>query len=820
VTNSVTVNGITYNDGDTAPNNMGNGGHRTYLLPMLADSVADLAAKAAAAAASATAAGAAANAVAWVSGTTYALNAAVISPINQQTYRRAIAGAGTTDPSLDATNWVKLTAALSGSVSGAINENQGADIASAATINLTTATGNLVDVTGSVTITAITLAQGARRVVRFTSALTLTHGASLALPGAANITTAAGDTAEFWGYAGGVVRCVGYNKASGTAVISSGITTINAAITTSTTITASNSYVPVAMSSLGQSVTLPSAVALSAGGLVIVIDNTLGTYPAGIRDNTGTLITAVKAGGEVVLSLKTAGTQAGVWSYTGDTEPGLITVDSTFSSTYASTVLAPFVALDANISIHFAKIASGFAAFVVDNLGKVISTPVTVDTGSAGTPSQCYKISSTSAILFYTTNAGAKAVVLTVSGASPTLSMAVGTAQLATVTTNWGGENSIGVPTIAQLSSTLYLASYQDAGTTIGFIAISVSGATVTIGTPASIAGTFPNANITTTYPLTATTALVHYKDGGAAPYNNNAVVISVSGTTCTAGTPATITGNTSSATTPPCSVLISATKAIVCDDNNIGNTAYASALTISGATVTAGTAVTAMTASGTVVGASSYVSNSATRYNPHMWTLTTGSTNTVGIWMLDNSSFSKVGVFSETAGVITAGTTFIRSISSAATNVAGYGVISPQSSTDFISLKQQVANTAGFGLAISANKIAGSTITQGQGHAVRNVAQVNPASPLITRMTSGDYFIQPFGTSAIPASVVIPVFRSNGDSINYRGEISCPPIACSASANVAISGNRAVLLGATFDGTTVSTVTYQLRLLNVEIAA
>ena len=44
----------------------------------------------------------------WVSGTTYALNAVVWSPIDYRTYLRIIAGAGTTDPSADATNWKAL----------------------------------------------------------------------------------------------------------------------------------------------------------------------------------------------------------------------------------------------------------------------------------------------------------------------------------------------------------------------------------------------------------------------------------------------------------------------------------------------------------------------------------------------------------------------------------------------------------------------------------------------------------------------------------------------------------------------------------------
>lgn len=104
-----------------------------------------------------------------------------------------------------------------------INERHGADIASAATVNLSMATGNLVDITGTTTITAITLPDGAERVVRFTGALTLTHGASLVLPGSANITTAAGDFATFRGYASGVVRCVSYNKISGHPVLPVGM---------------------------------------------------------------------------------------------------------------------------------------------------------------------------------------------------------------------------------------------------------------------------------------------------------------------------------------------------------------------------------------------------------------------------------------------------------------------------------------------------------------------------------------------------------------------------------------------------------------------
>lgn len=58
--------------------------------------------------ASATLAATSGGAAVWVSGTTYGLNVAVRSPANQRIYIRIVAGAGTTDPSSDPTNWAVL----------------------------------------------------------------------------------------------------------------------------------------------------------------------------------------------------------------------------------------------------------------------------------------------------------------------------------------------------------------------------------------------------------------------------------------------------------------------------------------------------------------------------------------------------------------------------------------------------------------------------------------------------------------------------------------------------------------------------------------
>ena len=91
---------------------------------------------------------------------------------------------------------------------------------SAATTDLSTATGWYVDVTGTVTITSFgTVAAGQVFILRFASTLTLTHNAStLILPGATSIITQGGDVAIMMSLGGGAWRCLNYmsgNTAAG-----------------------------------------------------------------------------------------------------------------------------------------------------------------------------------------------------------------------------------------------------------------------------------------------------------------------------------------------------------------------------------------------------------------------------------------------------------------------------------------------------------------------------------------------------------------------------------------------------------------------------
>ena len=101
-----------------------------------------------------------------------------------------------------------------GSLSGALNEAKGTSIASASTTNIGAATGNLIHITGTTTITAFdTVQAGTTRKVIFDDILTLTHNAtSLILPGGSNITTDAGDSALFVSEGSGNWKCMFYQK--------------------------------------------------------------------------------------------------------------------------------------------------------------------------------------------------------------------------------------------------------------------------------------------------------------------------------------------------------------------------------------------------------------------------------------------------------------------------------------------------------------------------------------------------------------------------------------------------------------------------------
>jgi hypothetical protein len=91
------------------------------------------------------------------------------------------------------------------------------DVASATTTDIGAVASDKVRITGTTTITGLgTVTSGTRRTVRFAAALKLTHNAtSLILPGSANITTAANDTADFVSLGSGNWFCISYDRVAG-----------------------------------------------------------------------------------------------------------------------------------------------------------------------------------------------------------------------------------------------------------------------------------------------------------------------------------------------------------------------------------------------------------------------------------------------------------------------------------------------------------------------------------------------------------------------------------------------------------------------------
>lgn len=194
---------------------------------------------------------------------------------------------------------------------------QGANIASAATLNLDSASdGDYVQITGTTTVTAITLQKGDQKTVEFAGILTLTNGASLVLPGAANITTAAGDVAVFRGEASGVVRCVAYLAAAlkpGSASAGTGLTVTSGALAVSLSLLTNTLGGDVALNNIanffdGPSVAQGTSGTWFASGTVTMLDASAATYDVKLWDGTTVIAsTRVDANPNGVVSASLSG---------------------------------------------------------------------------------------------------------------------------------------------------------------------------------------------------------------------------------------------------------------------------------------------------------------------------------------------------------------------------------------------------------------------------------------------------------------------------------------------------------------------------------
>jgi hypothetical protein len=229
-----------------------------------------------------------------------------------------------------------------------IYENEGSALAASATVNLASATGNFLHITGAATISSFgTCPAGARFVLVFDGICTLTYNAtSLIIPGSSNKTTAANDCCMIVSEGSGNWRIVGYFPISGGGGGGGTVTAVTAtAPLASTGGTAPDISIPQANGSTdgfldsGDWTTFNGKQdALSAGTGISIVSNTVtntapdqtvsltpgtgigvtGSYPSFTISNTspssGGTVTSVSGTG-TVNGISLSGTVTGSWWY-------------------------------------------------------------------------------------------------------------------------------------------------------------------------------------------------------------------------------------------------------------------------------------------------------------------------------------------------------------------------------------------------------------------------------------------------------------------------------------------------------------------------
>ncbi len=206
-----------------------------------------------------------------------------------------------------------------GTLSSALNEAPAVTPASASTVNIGAAAGNTINVTGTTTITSFdSIADGALRRVVFGGILTLTHnGTSLILPTAANLTTAAGDSAVFLSLGSGNWQCLGYARANGRPLVNA---------TECLTIACSDETTALTTGTAKVTFRMPYAFTLSAVRSSVTTAPTGSTFIVDINES-GTTILSTKLSIDASEKTSTTAASAAVISDASLADDAEITID-------------------------------------------------------------------------------------------------------------------------------------------------------------------------------------------------------------------------------------------------------------------------------------------------------------------------------------------------------------------------------------------------------------------------------------------------------------------------------------------------------------
>lgn len=509
MTNSVTVNGNTYNDGNVGPNNMGLGGFRSYLFPMLSDTVIQLGLSTTAAAASATSAAASASSAVNAPGTNGTSTTSLTIGTGSQSFTtqtgknftvgQFVSIAFTTNANNymfgNITSYNSGTGAmvvnvtqtagsgtlagwsigLSGpsSLTGVTNEVNAGSVASAGTVFVDSLTGNFFTMTGNASVSGFNISNGRYREFQCTGTPTFIHNTSfISVPGGVNYTASVGDVIR--------IRAIAANQVVITDIISvTGRTTgLSGAITAtgSTTLTASSAACQtIAPSAFGQYLTLPDATTCPLGALIFTIFN-IGDFPLGIKNNSGTQLGWISPHKSVIIGLADHATAAGVWAIPDVAKVSVTASLLNSTLNLSGTVVQQRIALDANRTMFLfasTSAAGALTAVVYDQSSQTWGA--TVQVAAAATAFGAV-FSATNQVLVSYVNASTTLTALTLTTSGTTI-----TAN-ATATVTVGGiptANKL-FPMIAAGSS--FVVGFNRATTSDGIVAMTITGTTVALG--------------------------------------------------------------------------------------------------------------------------------------------------------------------------------------------------------------------------------------------------------------------------------------------------------------------------------------------------
>lgn len=367
----------------------------------------------------------------------------------------------------------KITGLAAGSATGdslrweqLFSQGQPANLASAATTDIGAQNTVLLNITGTTTITSFGTNYNGPRYLRFDGVLTLTHNATtLILPGGANITTAAGDSAIVVpnGTPANGWRVLGYQRADGTTIATSKIQPISASVSgNALTISASSLTLDFRSTTLGSGTV--TTVTGTPANLVISSGSTLGTTNGAQSDI-------------VVLAINNAGTiELAAVNLAGGTQLDEINLVTTTAEGGAG-------AAD-SINVIYSTTARTNVAYRV--LGIVRSTQATAGTwatapsliqGSGGNNI----IGNVQRTQIQPISASVSANALTISASSLSLDFRSTTLGSGTVTTVTGTPANLVIPsgatlgTISGVQSDLIVLAINNAGT-IELAVVNLSG--------------------------------------------------------------------------------------------------------------------------------------------------------------------------------------------------------------------------------------------------------------------------------------------------------------------------------------------------------